>query len=137
MSNSLTNEAAEELLSLVEDSLLQAKKAYAELRVLQESKVELEKGASTHVPKFDPGMVNKTVRMLITHNFLHEDQQEKFASSLTERPENALKLVQRLLEISAPAHIEGRGVPKAASTKSAPSSTEDDSAWTKVIKEGA
>lgn len=137
MSTPLTSEAAEELLSLVEDSLLQAKKAYAELRVMQDSKVELEKVASSSVPRFDQGMVNKTVRMLVTHNFLHEDQQEKFASSLTERPENALKLVQRLLEISAPSHIEGRGIPKTASTKNAPSSSADDSAWTKVIKEGA
>ena len=138
MSATLTNGDVQELLSLVEDSLEQAKKAFTELRQIQDAKVELEKVASESMPKFSPGVVNKTVRMLVQHNFLPAVEQEKFASQLVEHPENALKLVQRLLTISAPAHDEGRGVPKSASTKTTDSpSAEDNSAWTKVIKEGA
>lgn len=137
MSTQLNDEVAQELLSLVEDSLLQAKKAYTELRDIKEAKVELEKVASVSMPKFDSGMVNKTVKMLVRHNFLHADQQEKFASQLVEKPENALKLVQRLLEVSAPTHSEGRGIPKSASTNTNESSEEDNSLWTKVVKEGA
>lgn len=139
MSQSINSEVAEELLTLVEESLEQAKKAYAELRLLKDEKVKLEKVASEQpAAAFDKASVQKTVRMLVQHSFLHADQQEKFASQLIEKPENALKLVQRLLEVSAPAYNEGRGVPKSASTESSGGSTdEDNSLWAKVIKEGA
>jgi hypothetical protein len=139
MSQPINSEVAEELLTLVEESLEQAKKAYAELRLLKDEKVQLEKVASEAVktPTFEKGSVQKTVRMLVQHSFLHPDQQEKFASQLVEKPDNALRLVQRLLEVSAPAYNEGRGVPKSASTENSSRSAEDDSLWSKVIKEGA
>lgn len=135
MTSSINNEVADELLTLVEDSLEQAKVAYAELRKLRDEKVELEKVASA--PVFDRAVVIKTAKMLVRNHWLLPEEQEKFASDLTERPDKALKLVQRLLEISAPAYDEGRGVPKSASTTTSDSSKEDNSLWAKVVTEGA
>lgn len=127
----------QELLTLVEDSLKQAKQAYSELAQEREEKIRLEKIASE--PKtIDKDLVDRTVSMLVRYDFLDESHQEKFASELASKPENALKLVSRLLEISASAsYSEGRGIPKQASTQQPDSTTEDTSAWLKVVQEGA
>ena len=125
-----------ELFELVEDSLRQAKQAYTELATERSEKVRLEKVASD-ARRIDMSLVNQTVGLLVRHNYLDESNQEKFASELAARPENALRLVNRLVEISAPNLLnEGRGVPKQASARDA-EPTEEDLVWSRVLKEGA
>lgn len=126
----------QELFQLVEDSLSQAKQAYTELAKERAEKVRLEKVASVQTP-VDTKLVNKTVNLLVRHNYLGEEQQEKFAAELAAHPENALKLVNRLVELSAPSYSEGRGIPKQASTHDNGELAEDDFAWFKVVSEGA
>jgi hypothetical protein len=132
----------QELFQLVEDSLHQAKQAYIALAEERKEKVRLEKVAS-ELPKtkpIDPVLVNKTVSLLVRHDYLDPSQQEKFASDLAADPQNALKLANRIIEISAPTphyDSEGRGIPKQASTATPETERDDTSAWLKVVSEGA
>lgn len=129
-------DTVQELFQLVEDSLTHAKQAYTELAKEREEKVRLEKVANEH-RRIDSNLVDRTVSLLVRNNYLDKDQQEKFAAELASHPENALKLVNRLVEISAPAYSEGRGIPKQASTHDAQEFSEDNSAWLRVINDGA
>lgn len=129
-------DTVQELFQLVEDSLTQAKQAYTELAKEREEKVRLEKVANARVP-VDNSLVNRTVNILVRHNYLDEEQREKFAAELAARPENALKLLNRVIEISAPPYSEGRGIPKQASEESTQDTSEDNSAWLRVINDGA
>lgn len=129
-------DTVQELFQLVEDSLSQAKQAYTELAEEREAKVRLEKVANEN-RRIDSSLVDRTVKLLVRNNYLEEDQQEKFAAELASHPENALKLVNRLVEISAPVYSEGRGIPKQASAEYTDEFTEDNSGWLRVVNEGA
>lgn len=130
-------ETLQDLIQLVEDSLAQAKQAYIELEQERNSRIRLEKVASERqaAPKVDRDLVNQTVNALVRHDYLDREQMDKFAAELEARPENALKLVNRLLEISAPSYTEGRGIPKQAGES--PVVSDEDAIWLRVIHEGA
>lgn len=130
------NNVVQELVQLVEDSLTEAKQAYAQLARERQDKVRLEKVANEtqRTPKVSPDIVERTVDLLIEHNYIDEDQREKLASEIVTHPENILRLTNRIIEISVPSYSEGRGVPKEASAEKTPA---DLDGWAKVASQGA
>lgn len=126
-----------ELLQLVEDSLEQAKSAYAELASERQEKTRLEKIASTR-SAVDPAAVRETVDLLVEHNYIDEGVREKLAAEICANPANVLRFTNRLIQISVPAYSEGRGVPKEASFAGrGTSSSDENSLWQKCVTSGA
>lgn len=130
------HDTVQDLVQLVEDSLTEAKQAYAQLARERQDKVRLEKVASElqNTPEVSTSVVERTVDLLIEHNYIDENQREKLASEIVSNPENILRLTNRIIEISVPSYSEGRGVPKAASEEKTPS---DLDGWAKVASQGA
>lgn len=141
---SISREELDNLLGMTEEALQAAKSAHEQLahareenntlrKAAEESKVRLEKIAS-ETPRLDESLVDATVYKLVQTAFIAPDFQEKFASELKQNPDTAFRLIQRIVDISAQPYEEGRGYPKAASTKS---TEPGDDLWAKVLEEGA
>lgn len=114
----------EELKASKEETALWRKQA-EENRVYLD-KVASEKQELENKQPFSVNLIDSTIDKLISLNLLGFDQREKFASDLQSKPDEALRLTQKLLlTISAPAHQGGRGIPKSAAAKSG----DDDSSW--------
>jgi hypothetical protein len=130
-----------DLYSQVESALEVAKSATIRCEQLEaEHRVTLEKVATmqktaTKAMEIDPMVVDETLQQLVDLSLIKPEGIEKIASDLTADPNNALRLMSRVLTLSAGAHNEGTGIPKSASIKDR--STVDPDGWGLVLEHGA
>ena len=129
-------DTAQEFLQLVEDSLVQAKKAYNELQKEREERVRLEKVASEaqHATK---RIIDDVVNMLVDQNFIENTEFEKYATILVEHPDKVQTAVKQLIRFSIPSSEEGVGIPKQASSEKNGEIQVEDDLWKRVVEEGA
>lgn len=99
-------------------------------KLAQQERLTLEKVAGTVV---DPNLARQTVDRLVACSYLDAGQAAKVAAAIQSNPNEALHIVQRLIE-HGPAHEEGSGTSFSANaTKSAA----DNDGWSEVARKGA
>lgn len=136
-----------DLLGVVEDSLSACKRAQEEAdgwKKKAQEKPEPEKVVLEKVAAFDPDVLESTLDKLESCSYFDDSDPQarvKMANFLHSDPNNALRLAQRVLQFSAPAPDEGRGVEKNATTydtghSALPEGWVEDG-WEKVIRHGA
>jgi len=128
--------------SQLEAALLVAQDATEKLAAVRaEQKVMLEKVASLRPQtiSLDPVQIDQALGTLEDLAILQPSGREKIAADLTADPNNALRLLSRVVTLSAEAPQQGRGLPKSASGFNAPTSSSDSDpdGWNFVVKHGA
>jgi hypothetical protein len=131
-----TTDTAQEFLQLVEDSLVQAKKAYSELQKERTERIRLEKIASD-AQAATKCIVDDVVNILLDKNFIEDTEFEKYASILLDQPDKVKTAVNQLMKFSIPSSEEGRGIPKQASYGDRSEVSDESDAWQRVLEEGA
>jgi hypothetical protein len=132
----------QDLLKQADDALAVAQQAHQQLeqvKAAQESEkgVLLQKIAAfkeTSAPGLDAGLVDETLETLEDLAIISPGSREKNAAELMEDPNNALRILGRVLTLSAGAPSQGKGHPKSASSQT---TEEDPDGWTEVIRNGA
>ena len=131
----------QDLTSQLEAALLVAQDATEKLAAVRaEQKVMLEKVAALKPQPFslDPKAIDQALGQLEDMQILVGGR-EKIAADLTADPNNALKLLSRVVNLSAAAPQQGVGLPKSASALNSASgdSESDPDGWNFVVKHGA
>lgn len=132
----------QDLTSQLEAALLVAQDATEKLAAVRaEQKVMLEKVASLkpQTLSLDPTLIDQALGTLEDLAIMDPRGREKIAADLTADPNNALRLLERVVNLSAEAPQQGRGVPKNASAFNSASgeSESDPDGWNFVVKHGA
>lgn len=122
----------EQLMGAVQqrdEEITRLKSANSELVRLQKVAAD---GAAT-AP--DSRLIDKVVDQLVSDNYISSDDRAKMACEL-QNPDHILKLASRVIELSSVSPVQGRGIPKSASTGSRqlPDGWEEDG-WTEVTAE--
>jgi hypothetical protein len=141
------------LLDVVQSTLISYNAAVANAQAWQkkataaaQQRVELEKVASV-----DQDLVVSTLDKLEDTGFFSDadikQARVKMAAFLSESPNNALVLAQRVLQFSTPSLSEGRGIPKSASNRTGDTKVSSkamgypdgwlEDGWDTVVREGA
>jgi DNA gyrase/topoisomerase IV subunit B len=136
----------QELLGVVEESLNMCKRAKDEAAAWRKKAEELdsrEKVTLEKVASLDPEIIDQTLDSLQVHDYVparDKAGREKMAKYLQQDPNNALLLAQKIIQFSARAPEEGRGVAKVATSGTSgddyPIGWHEDG-WDKILREGA
>ena len=97
-------------------------------KTAEQERVILEKVASRGL---DSRLIDATLLSLEEMSLMNPDDHKKVASELQEDPNAALRLAQRLITLSVPAHQEGGAIEKSAGTTG---STVDPDGWNEVVR---
>jgi hypothetical protein len=90
-----------------DNSALRAKTA-------EQERVILEKVAASKAPVLDPNLIDATLDALTSMSLMDPADHQKLAADLSSDPNAALRLAQRLVTLSVPAHQEGSAIDKSA-----------------------
>lgn len=108
-----------------DNSALRAKTA-------EQERVILEKVAAAKNPGLDPKLIDDTLFALESMSLADPADHQKLAADLSNDPNAALRLAQRLVTLSVPAHQEGSAIDKSAGVTGA--SSVDPDGWHLCIR---
>jgi hypothetical protein len=125
-----------DMFGQVQDALGVAARSEEKVATLQHD-IELQKVAAAK-PTLDPVLVDQTLEALEDLQILRAGGREKMASDLVSDPNNALRLLTRVLPLSAEAPQSGSGIPKTASaSRSTTIPGEQPEDWSSILRDGA
>jgi len=84
-------------------------------KTAEQERVILEKVAAS-AQALDPALIESTLKSLEAMSLMDPADHQKLAADLSNNPNAALHLAQRLVTLSVPAHQEGSAIEKSAGT---------------------